>query len=557
MIERIAHRGPDACGCRRSSTAPRRVHAGAPPALDHRPVHRGRPAVRQGRPDPQPTTASSTTTASCATSCGTRRVVRDPLRHRGRARGLARLGHAALAALSRHVRVRDPRRAHRRPDPGPRSARHQAAVRHARAATGVALRLRAQGDHGRGRPRAGDRPGRHGRVDALLLGARAARALEGVSKLPAGTWAEYHARRQHQHAAPYWNAAGGAPRRPAGPARPRRGHRGLGRRAPGRRRAVATFLSGGLDSSIVTALASATNPDIEAYTITFRPGPAAGGDARRRAATPARWPPFRHQAARDRDRPDVVELLPRMVDMLDEPIGDPGGDQHAADVRGRARAGVKVLLSGMGADELFGGYRKHLACVLAAAIGAAPDRCASGVAPTVRQPARRGRRPRAAHGPLGEALPDLRRAARRSGVPAQLHAVRPRRSSTDLLDPDPRRQSTSCSTSTRGSTTTTTSTDHVNRMCLADTRLFLPGLNLAYTDRASMAASTRCACRSSTRGRRRGVLAARRGQDPRPDQKAALKDAAASLAARGDHPPAQGVVRRPAAGLGHATTCAA
>ena len=31
--------------------------------------------------------------------------------------------------------------------------------------------------------------------------------------------------------------------------------------------------------------------------------------------------------------------------------------------------------------------------------------------------------------------------------------------------------------------------DHVNRMCLADARLFLPGLNLAYTDRASMAAS--------------------------------------------------------------------
>ena len=34
-----------------------------------------------------------------------------------------------------------------------------------------------------------------------------------------------------------------------------------------------------------------------------------------------------------------------------------------------------------------------------------------------------------------------------------------------------------------------TLTDEVNRMCLADTRLFLPGLNLAYTDRASMAAS--------------------------------------------------------------------
>jgi asparagine synthase (glutamine-hydrolysing) len=32
--------------------------------------------------------------------------------------------------------------------------------------------------------------------------------------------------------------------------------------------------------------------------------------------------------------------------------------------------------------------------------------------------------------------------------------------------------------------------DRVNRMCLADARMFLPGLNLAYTDRASMAAST-------------------------------------------------------------------
>ena len=34
-----------------------------------------------------------------------------------------------------------------------------------------------------------------------------------------------------------------------------------------------------------------------------------------------------------------------------------------------------------------------------------------------------------------------------------------------------------------------TLTDEINRMCLADARMFLPGLNLAYTDRASMAAS--------------------------------------------------------------------
>jgi asparagine synthase (glutamine-hydrolysing) len=36
----------------------------------------------------------------------------------------------------------------------------------------------------------------------------------------------------------------------------------------------------------------------------------------------------------------------------------------------------------------------------------------------------------------------------------------------------------------------TTLADPVNRMCLADARMFLPALNLSYTDRASMAAST-------------------------------------------------------------------
>jgi asparagine synthase (glutamine-hydrolysing) len=32
--------------------------------------------------------------------------------------------------------------------------------------------------------------------------------------------------------------------------------------------------------------------------------------------------------------------------------------------------------------------------------------------------------------------------------------------------------------------------DQISRMCLADTRMFMNGLNLTYTDRASMAAST-------------------------------------------------------------------
>ena len=63
--------------------------------------------------------------------------------------------------------------------------------------------------------------------------------------------------------------------------------------------------------------------------------------------------------------PDIVDMLPRMVDILDEPIGDPAAINTLLMCDAARDAGVKVLLSGMGADELFGGYRKHLAMLVA------------------------------------------------------------------------------------------------------------------------------------------------------------------------------------------------
>src|SRR5262249_48837604 len=69
--------------------------------------------------------------------------------------------------------------------------------------------------------------------------------------------------------------------------------------------------------------------------------------------------------------------------------------------------------------------------------------------------------------------------------------------------------------------------DHVNRMCLADARLFLPGLNLTYTDRASMAASTEVRVPFVDRGVFAAAFAVPGDQKIRGrDQKAALKDAA-------------------------------
>src|SRR6266496_3907988 len=63
--------------------------------------------------------------------------------------------------------------------------------------------------------------------------------------------------------------------------------------------------------------------------------------------------------------PQVLDLLPKMTYHLDEPIGDPAAINTFLICTASREAGVKVMLSGMGADELFTGYRKHLANLIA------------------------------------------------------------------------------------------------------------------------------------------------------------------------------------------------
>ena len=77
--------------------------------------------------------------------------------------------------------------------------------------------------------------------------------------------------------------------------------------------------------------------------------------------------------------PDIVQLLPQIVEILDEPNGDPAAINTVLICEAARDAGVKVLLSGMGADELFGGYRKHLACVIGARYRRLPASLRAGV----------------------------------------------------------------------------------------------------------------------------------------------------------------------------------
>jgi asparagine synthase (glutamine-hydrolysing) len=314
-------------------------------------------------------------------------------------------------------------------------------------------------------------------------------AVRGVAKLAPGTWAEFlpdgtHAVRR------YWSAAEAAAEAAAGPPAD------VGRTVEEAVAAhlvadvpVSSFLSGGLDSSIVTVLAKRSNPDLDAYTITFR------GQDQRLEAMPDDALYARRVAASHgielheiEASPDVVDLLPRIVDVLDEPVGDPAAINTLLICEAARDAGVKVMLSGMGADEMFGGYRKHLACLLAARYRRLPG------------PARGAARAATERLPVVAGDRGLRsvRWAKRFLSFAELPEADAFRRSYTLYDPPELVDLVSPALGDHVDEVLdehdriyddTSLADPTSRMCLADCRLFLPGLNLAYTDRASMAAS--------------------------------------------------------------------
>jgi asparagine synthase (glutamine-hydrolysing) len=314
-------------------------------------------------------------------------------------------------------------------------------------------------------------------------------AVTGVHKLPGGSWARLSPDGK-MHLEHYWRVADVA-RDAEGSQAP-----DLGRVIEDSVAAhlvadvpVSSFLSGGLDSSIVTVLAHRATPDLDAYTITFRPEDqrleAMPDDAIYARKVAAQFGVKLHEIEIS---PDIVGLLPRMVDALDEPIGDPAAINTLLMCEAARERGVKVILSGMGADELFGGYRKHLACVMASRYGRLPGLPRAGLRFAVdRVPvSMQGRGIRYA------------RWAKRFMTFAELpEEPRFRRSYTlydppdlaGLLNRDLSGHVDQVVDGHRDIYDDNSLHDEINRMCLADARLFLPGLNLAYTDRSSMAAS--------------------------------------------------------------------
>lgn len=123
---------------------------------------------------------------------------------------------------------------------------------------------------------------------------------------------------------------------------------------------VSTFLSGGLDSSLISVLAKRHNKKLSTYTI--------GTENKDKKFE--KTAPDEYYAALLADKhnfdhneiiikSDIIKSLPQMVRSLDEPIGDPAALNTYLICKAAREKGTIVLLSGMGPDEAFSGYRRQ------------------------------------------------------------------------------------------------------------------------------------------------------------------------------------------------------
>ncbi len=129
---------------------------------------------------------------------------------------------------------------------------------------------------------------------------------------------------------------------------------------------VGGFLSGGVDSTALAAFAVSALRDGRKYPC-FTVASSAGAKMGQEGFVDDH--PYAHRAAEHLGVPlyavtresAAIHDVDRLVWMLDEPTPDPAAFMTYAISRHAREHGVKVLLSGAGGDDLFSGYRRHLA----------------------------------------------------------------------------------------------------------------------------------------------------------------------------------------------------
>jgi len=119
---------------------------------------------------------------------------------------------------------------------------------------------------------------------------------------------------------------------------------------------VGVFMSGGIDSTTISALSARLHPGISAFTLAFDSSVPEYNEVSEAIET-ARMHPMRHIL--ERVNPD--EILPHIDDMVggyEEPICTLAPNYLLS--KSIAKHGIVVVLNGLGGDELFGGYSHYI-----------------------------------------------------------------------------------------------------------------------------------------------------------------------------------------------------
>ncbi len=254
---------------------------------------------------------------------------------------------------------------------------------------------------------------------------------------------------------------------------------------------IGAFLSAGLDSSSIVAMMSqASQQPVRTYTITFPDKYRVGENALDDPDVATR---LARRLGCENQRivvePDVAELLPRLTWHMDEPTADPAIIPAYLVCR-EARKQATVLLSGVGGDELFAGYRKHSAHYWAEAYQRVPAAARGLIAGTVAGlPNFRGT---SVKGSM-RLMKKMTRSASLSPVERfmmnctyldaeQKTSLYAPAFGREIFGSDPAVRHRAGFAQVEGS-------DFLNQMLYLDTKIFMASLNLNYNDKMSMASS--------------------------------------------------------------------
>ena len=250
---------------------------------------------------------------------------------------------------------------------------------------------------------------------------------------------------------------------------------------------IGAFLSAGLDSSSIVAAMARKQP-VRTYTITFPEKYRVGETTIDDPAVPRRLAQKlgceHHEIVVE---PDVVGLLPNLIWHMDEPTADPAIITAYLVCR-EARKQATVLLSGVGGDELFAGYRKHAAHAWAEQYRRLPAIARSGVERALfALPGFRGTRMKGSV----RLAKKMARSASLSPVEAFIRNCTyfDGEQRADIYAPELQSAIGDPGAQHRAAFGRVSHADFLNQMLYLDTKIFMTTLNLTYNDKMSMASS--------------------------------------------------------------------